>query len=1707
MSNIETLLHNEWIRECQGPWGSMIVLAQKPHQETITQIEDFVWRMCVSYRKLNSITEPFQYPIPRCDDSVTIVGIQVGGKMYFISLDAKQGYHQIRVVACDQEKLAFFAPNGKKYTFTVMPFGPTNSPSFYTFMMNDFQSDWNKLFFETARGMNTIKGEVIEVLANDTILISDKRVVIGSKIIIDDILLYSTHQQLLLLYLDCICKTFQKFRCSFQLKKCEFLKERVEYVGHDLTSEGNCPAQSKFDLIRDWHLPTEGQSLHSFIGLLNFYHKYLPYMEIRLKPLRALERQYRRSSIPQLAWTQDLMSLFSEMKLAITSSPMLARYDPAKPTFIKTDWCALGMAWIIMQPDNSDESASATKIMLNEGICNFDLTLDGARLQPIAFGSRSCTSTESHFHSFVGEVCSGRWGFAKNRRYLWGNKFWWMCDCKAVKEVLNYNGTIHMISRWAQELLGYDFEVVHRSAHMMKDVDSLTRKYGEQYATHFMIAAIMREQDRLSRPSAYLDSQFVSRPTRITCTQPSITEQKLPFTANNTKQLYNKTLSATVQHSFTKLCNEHMTLTTDPVNILLSSANATPVTHETSATYSTASCLTIQIVAVDDFSGSCLHWTQEVAPPPFSWAVTNITTHADINNIFPYSQFVYEPANVVSFADFTQGNTNKLHPLLASPFHLLDFTFTPGVHGNIFDWLKNITFIISAASRIHDSLLFSSAWIPASYLSQSLIQGCNDAISYHLPSNWTFSLNYYSTIESVDPILAERACIVFTHDTECCKPFLTPITFDTSPNEESYFPPFDIQSVSLPQLAHDSNIPQLRLSTDQINRIPIPPIDNRPRYIMSLHHHTTVDIYDPAFRIPEYEVYSQYSPLEHYILVQSDIQNTWTSRALSLREILSLYSIPLSFISKLTTDKQSTISSLFQSSTPFNLRNSFMSHVTAIGGIQDKLLFSDDVHHNSIQCYFVKPIPTPHDWFSAYQSDPVTNSILAVLGINKASQAIKSPPPSPAKDVKHINSCFQTFLLSGGISYASGRITVYKTIPLMNRTVALIVVPQSMQRLIFTHYHASPSGGHAGEYKTLYRLRLRFLWPRMREDIKSWVKQCGECVASNTWRNKKSELYFSWPVTLPFWIMHVDLWSPGNTEIDGRKGHLLNAVCDLTQFAVSSVTYDITALQLSQIFMSDVVLTFGMCAVVVVDAGSSFRGIFEEMCTLLGITFWILARGNHKGNGAERYHRYLNKVQTIEGSNVGTNTNFMRIAKTTQYAWNSAPIDGTDIVRSMAAVGRDFRFPLDVKLSELPQPNDPANNALYNYLRDVSNDSTFATSVLKILIEERRLMHQTRLNQNKVKSNLKVGDIVKAHVQVQSKTSTGVVDKLSYRARGPFRILEDLGFDSFSVQDYHNPKGATRKYKSTELYLLPPALFPSEPLDTMDHRYLHYEHAPTVSPLAKPLQIEAYNQEWFESKPSLPLPLAPVHNPETTSHLDYISNQYHIPPVAELVSDGQPDSLFNSTADDTYPSPEPEPTSITYFSNNFQLASAIESSIDRLFFIEFVPAHTLRPKWFLVQVDLELSKTNDIDFTNSGLYVCSFLAKHPTDIKKSDERSRWWPDWYEYHRDKTGNIVYGDRVLFRPNITPNRDKYILWAAPISLATPVHYLLGPFDFRTASNSFRTRNTIDPQTWHQLHSICLEKHLQPPMLGVQNSPKPNLSKPLKRKRQISPVRPNA
>jgi hypothetical protein len=213
-------------------------------------------------------------------------------------------------------------------------------------------------------------------------------------VIIDDILLCAVSESEPLNYLECCLKICQKYRLSLKLSKCDFLKERVERVGHDLTSIGNCPSKSKFDMITDWPLPATKQALHSLIQLCNFCDKHCPWLEIKLKPLRQLIKLHHRKPIPPECWMPASRLLFDEVKRGVTSSPCLARYDCNKPTFLKTDWSANGFGAILMQPDDNLASVAATERLTDDGICKFDLTLKGARLRPVQFDSRKCTKQE-----------------------------------------------------------------------------------------------------------------------------------------------------------------------------------------------------------------------------------------------------------------------------------------------------------------------------------------------------------------------------------------------------------------------------------------------------------------------------------------------------------------------------------------------------------------------------------------------------------------------------------------------------------------------------------------------------------------------------------------------------------------------------------------------------------------------------------------------------------------------------------------------------------------------------------------------------------------------------------------------------------------------------------------------------------------------------------------------------------------------------------------------------------------------------------------------------------------------------------------------------------------------------------------------------------------------------------------------------------------
>ena len=97
-------------------------------------------------------------------------------------------------------------------------------------------------------------------------------------------------------------------------------------------------------------------------------------------------------------------------------------------------------------------------------------------MKQVAFGSCSFDDMESKYHYFTGKVVAGRYAIGQNSQFLWGCFFYWISDCTAVKEMIEYDGCIYMVHRWAQERLVYTLAVMYRPNRIMCGVDALSRR-------------------------------------------------------------------------------------------------------------------------------------------------------------------------------------------------------------------------------------------------------------------------------------------------------------------------------------------------------------------------------------------------------------------------------------------------------------------------------------------------------------------------------------------------------------------------------------------------------------------------------------------------------------------------------------------------------------------------------------------------------------------------------------------------------------------------------------------------------------------------------------------------------------------------------------------------------------------------------------------------------------------------------------------------------------------------------------------------------------------------------------------------------------------------------------------------------------------------------------------------------------------------------
>ncbi|GBG91691.1 hypothetical protein CBR_g53505 [Chara braunii] len=298
---LDELLEKGWIRPSSSLFGTPVLFVPKKEGEL---------RMCIDYRGLNAITVKNAEPLPPIDDLLD----WVQGCKYFSKINLKSRYHQIEVHPDDQYKIAFRTRYGH-YEFIVMPFGLTNAPTTFQCCMND-------LFRPRL----------------------DRFVVVY----LDDILVFSRTLQEHEGHLRQVLEKLREANFKINAKKCEWAKTQVLYLGHVSDGDSIKPEDSKIATIRDWPTPRTLTELWSFLGLANYYRKFVRNSSTIVAPLRRL---LKKETIWR--WDKDCTSAMKKLKQALIEYPVLKVADPSLPFVVSTDASQYGIGDVLQQDDGN----------------------------------------------------------------------------------------------------------------------------------------------------------------------------------------------------------------------------------------------------------------------------------------------------------------------------------------------------------------------------------------------------------------------------------------------------------------------------------------------------------------------------------------------------------------------------------------------------------------------------------------------------------------------------------------------------------------------------------------------------------------------------------------------------------------------------------------------------------------------------------------------------------------------------------------------------------------------------------------------------------------------------------------------------------------------------------------------------------------------------------------------------------------------------------------------------------------------------------------------------------------------------------------------------------------------------------------------------------------------------------------------------------
>lgn len=402
---LKELLELGYIRPSISPYGAPVLFAKK---------KDGSLRMCVDYRGLNSITIRNRYALPRIDEMLD----RLYKAKYFTSLDLRSGYNQVRVHPKDIEKTAFRTRYGH-YEFLVLSFGLTNAPATFMRLMNDLFHDYLDIF-------------VI--------------------VYIDDILIFSDTLEDHRKHLRLVLQRLRDEKLFAQASKCNVGKLSTKFVGYEVSQGRISCDQSKITAIKDWPIPRSIRDVQSFLGLANFYRKFIPRFSQIAKPLTEIQQKDK-----QFEWTTRQQEAFDKLKSALVRQPVLRLPDSSLPFVVATDASDFAIGAVLSQE-------------FGEG------------LQPVAFFSRMLKSAEVNYPVHEKEMLAVVLALKEWRCFLQTAPFKVFTDNKSLEFWKSQRDLSRRQTRWSEFLQTFDCDIEHVPGKFNAVADALSRRADYQAA-------------------------------------------------------------------------------------------------------------------------------------------------------------------------------------------------------------------------------------------------------------------------------------------------------------------------------------------------------------------------------------------------------------------------------------------------------------------------------------------------------------------------------------------------------------------------------------------------------------------------------------------------------------------------------------------------------------------------------------------------------------------------------------------------------------------------------------------------------------------------------------------------------------------------------------------------------------------------------------------------------------------------------------------------------------------------------------------------------------------------------------------------------------------------------------------------------------------------------------------------------------------------